>query len=368
MIVRPLLYPILIALVAGTAVAADSPQVPAAAPASPKVLISGPPRIGFIEVFGNQKLDKTRVASLSGVSVGEPLTRSRREIEESLEKTAGVIQAEVSGYCCLGDNVVLYIGVVESGARPFSLHSPPAEDLALPTKVDLVYQHLVHALEAAHERGVTGESYDKGYPLSDDPEARRYQETLALIVDPYVKDLGEVLSRAADESTRAAAAYILPYTRHKAEAENHLQFALRDFDPGVRSNAIRGLEFLQKSLAAEPLGEDGDRKTVSPTWFIEMLQSASFEDRLEASRMLVKLAPAENAGTLAQIEERALPALVEMAQWKVPEHASAAYVLLGRIAGLNETEIEGSFRENRREVVMAVIRERTKAKKRFLVF
>ncbi|MCZ2153580.1 MAG: HEAT repeat domain-containing protein [Bryobacterales bacterium] len=362
---RLLLYSFLTVLAAGAA-AAQPPQP--SATVSPKVLFSGPPRVGTVEIFGNQKLDKAKILSLSGVSVGEPLTHSRREMEEGLEKDPNVIQAEAKGYCCLGDDVVLYIGVVENGARPFSLHSPPTEDLALPTKIDLVYQRLLRALESAHERGVTGESYTSGYPLSEDPEARRSQETLALIVDPYVEDLGQVLRRSSDEPTRAAAAYILAYTRHKTKAEEHLQYALRDFDPDVRLNAIRSLEFIQQSLASEPPDEDGRRKSVSATWFIEMLQSASFDDRLEASRMLVKLAPRENTAVLSQLEERTLPSLIEMAQWKVPEHAFSAYVLLGRIAGLSEAEIEKSFRENRRDAVMSVIRERTKARKRFLVF
>lgn len=368
---------LLIAVAAGTGMAAAAAQalpVPgpgSAAPAassSPKVLMTAPPRVGSVEVYGIEKLDKASVQRLAGVAPGQALSHSRREMEENLEKNPGIIQAEVKGYCCAGDEIVLYIGILESGAKPFSLHSPPTEDLVLPTKIDLVYQRLLHALEAAYERGVTGETYTKGYPLSEDAEARRYQETLALIVDPYVGDLGKVLRSAADEPVRAAAAYILAYTGRKEEAEASLQYALRDFDPDVRRNAIRSLEFIRQALAAMPPGEDGSRKAVSATWLIEMLQSISFEDRLEAAKMLVKLAPKENTAVLQQLEERALPALVEMAQWRVPEHAEPAYTLLGRIAGLPDADTERSFRENRREAVLNLIRERAKAKKRFLVF
>lgn len=368
---------LLIAVTAGAGWGIDSPQDPAvpnptsppsAPKPAPKVLMTAPPRIGVVEVYGNEKLDRAKVLRLAGVSTGEALTLSRREVEENLEKAPEVIQAEVKGHCCLGDDVVLYIGILENGAKPFSLHSPPSEDLALPTKVDLVYQRLLRALEAAYERGATGETYSKGYPLSEDAEARRYQETLALIVDPYVEDLGQILRRSADEPTRAAAAYILAYTKRKEEAESHLQFALRDFDPDVRLNALRSLGFISETLAVAPPDADGNRRTVSPTWLIEMLQSVSFEDRLESARMLVKLVPKENTSALLQIEERALPALVQMAQWKVPEHAVAAYTLLGRIAGLPEVDIVKSFRENDREAVLAPIRERARAKKRFLVF
>lgn len=335
---------------------------------SPKVLIAGPPRVREIEVYGQDKLNAAEITRQLGVRVGEALSDSRRELEERLERVPGVTQAHVEGYCCLDNDVVLYVGVVESGAKPFSLHSPPTEDLALPTKLDLVYQRLLRAIEQAHERGLTGESYDRGYPISEDDDARRAQETLALVVDPYVEDLGEILRRSADEQVRAAAAYILAYTKDKAVAEGFLQYALRDFDPGVRLNALRSLEFVRRALAAMPPGDDGNRKTVSPTWLIEMLNSVEFQDRLEASRMLVRILGPENSSAYAQLEERALPALVQMAQWKVAEHAMAPYTLLGRMAGVPDSEIQRSLLENRRDTVLGPTRERAKEKKRFLLF
>jgi hypothetical protein len=365
--------PILLAVCvcAGALLAQTTAKAPPAADSSPKkttILMSGPPRVGKVEVYGNERLDAAKLAQVAGVRLGEALTTSRREAEERLEKEAGIIEAHVEGHCCLGQDIVLYIGVLESGSKPFALHSPPREDLALPTKIDLVYQRLVRALEAAHERGAVGESYDRGYPLSEDPEARRAQETLALVVDPYVEDLGQILRNATDEPVRAAAAYILAFTKHKAKAEPHLQYALRDFDPDVRLNALRSLEFVRQALEAVPPDADGNRKTVSPTWLIEMLQAVTLQDRVEASRMLVRMVQRDNQSALQQMEERALPALVQMAKWTLPEHAQAAYTLLGRIAGLPEDKIQSSFRDNRRETVLEPIRERVKAKKRFLVF
>lgn len=343
-----------------------------ASPNSPSkkstVLMSGPPRVGRVQVYGNERLDAAKIAQWAGIRQGEPLTTSRREAEERLEKEPGIIEAHVEGHCCVGQDIVVYIGVLEAGSKPFALHSPPTEDLGLPTKIDLVYQRLVRALEAAHERGATGETYERGYPLSEDPVARRAQETLALVVDPYVEDLGQILRNAADEPVRAAAAYILAFTKHKAEAEPHLQYALRDFDPDVRLNALRSLEFVRQALEVMPPDEEGNRKTVSPTWLVEMLQSVTLQDRVEASRMLVRMVSRENQSALQHMEERALPALIQMAQWTIPEHAQAAYTLLGRIGGVPEEVIQSSFRENRKETVLEPIRERAKAKKRFLVF
>ena len=311
--------------------------------------------------------------------MGDPIPMAKADVEQKLERENGVVSAHVQGYCCVGDGVVLYLGLLEVGARPFGLHSPPAEDLQLPLKLDLVYQRLVRALEGAHERGLLKETYDKGYPLSEDPEARRAQETLTLLVDPLVDDVGQVLRRAADEQARIAAAYILAYTKERDAAESHLQYALRDFDPDVRQNAIRSLEFIRRSKIANPPPPpldfgDGtpmppkDAPVISPTWFVEMLHSVEFADRVEAANMLVRLTEARQASVLSSLEERSLSELGQMASWTVPEHAESAYILLGRIAGVPESDILTSFRNHQRNVVTDVIRQRAAAKKRFIFF
>lgn len=323
------------------------------------------PRVGLIEYYGYQKLSPERISRLAGVRVGDPMPPGKTELEQRIESSSDVVSAHAEGYCCLGDKVVLYLGLLESGARPFALHSPPSEDLQLPLKLDLVYQRLVRSLEAAHERGLTRETYDRGYPISEDDEARRAQETLALLVDPLVEDLGRVLRRAADEQARVAAAYILAYTRERKAAEGHLQYALRDFHPDVRQNALRSLEFLRRSLAAQPQGEP---HVISATWLIEMLHSVVFSDRVEAARMLVRLTEERPPSVLEALEERSLAQLAQMAVWQVPEHAEAPYLLLGRVLGLPEEQIVSSFRANQRDVVLEPIRKRAADKKRFLLF
>jgi hypothetical protein len=324
------------------------------------------PRVGLIEYYGHQKLSPERITQLAGVRVGDPLPPAKAELEHRIESSDDVISAHAEGYCCLGDKIVLYLGVLESGARPFPLHSPPTEDLQLPLKLDLVYQRLVRALESAHERGLTKETYDRGYPISEDEEARRAQETLALLVDPLVEDLGQVIRRAADEQARIAAAYILAYTKERKAAEAHLQYALRDFHPDVRQNALRSLEFVRRSLAAQPPA--GEPHTISTTWLIEMLRSVTFADRVEAAKMLVRLTEDRAPSVMATLEERSLVELTQMAMWKTPEHAEAPYILLGRLIGTPEDQILSSFRANQKEVVLDAIRKRAAEKKRFLLF
>jgi hypothetical protein len=56
---------------------------------------------------------------------------------------------------------------------------------------------------------------------------------------------------------------------------------------------------------------------------------------------------------LAQIRDRALPALVEMARWKTLAHALPAYILLGRITGVPEKQIQDAWSRGDRESVIA---------------
>jgi hypothetical protein len=47
-----------------------------------------------------------------------------------------------------------------------------------------------------------------------------------------------------------------------------------------------------------------------------------------------------------------LPALVEMARWKSPGHALPAYLVLGRVAGLDENELWQAWNQGEREKVI----------------
>ncbi len=322
------------------------------------------PRVSLIETYGQEKLSPERLVRLSGVRMGDPLPQSKQDVEQKIEASNDVVRAHVEGHCCHDDGIVLYLGVMEAGVRPFALHSPPAEDLQIPVKLELVYERLLRSLETAHERGVTAEDDSKGYPLSAFPAARRAQETLALLVDPYVEELGALLRRAADEQVRAAAVYMLAYSSNRRAVEGHLQFALRDFHPDVRQNALRTLELVRRV----PGSGANAAAEISSTWLIEMLHSVTWADRVEASRMLVRLTESRPEGVLSTLEERSLTPLGQMAVWTTPEHAEAAYLLLGRIASLPEAEIRASFRAGDRSQVLDAIRKRAQEKRRFLFF
>jgi hypothetical protein len=126
---------------------------------------------------------------------------------------------------------------------------------------------------------------------------------------------------------------------------NELQFALKDADPGVRANAVRGLMAQAVWIRLNP--NSGIK--IEPTWFIEMLNSLSWSDRNRALAALQILTDTRDPVVLDQLRERALPALGDMARWKTLAHALPAYILLGRVAGISEERIQESWSSGNRE-------------------
>jgi hypothetical protein len=115
------------------------------------------------------------------------------------------------------------------------------------------------------------------------------------------------------------AAYVIGYSHRKTEVVKDLLFALQDPDDTVRGNAIRSLAAFAVLARLQP---DSGLK-ISPTWFIEMLNSIFWTDRNNAAVSLVTLTDSRDPATLSQLRERALPSLIEMARMEAPGPRSA---------------------------------------------
>ena len=59
---------------------------------------------------------------------------------------------------------------------------------------------------------------------------------------------------------------------------------------------------------------------------------------------------------LAQIRERALDSVVEMARWKTLRYALPAFILAGRMAGMGQKEIEAAWTAGDRDSVLQRLR------------
>ena len=58
------------------------------------------PKIGIIDFYGVRKANRERIDKALGVKIGDPLPKSKGEIELQLELVTGVIRASLEAVCC----------------------------------------------------------------------------------------------------------------------------------------------------------------------------------------------------------------------------------------------------------------------------
>ena len=292
------------------------------------------PPIGLVELYGVRKVSAERIRNAVGVRVGDPLAVPKADIEERLEKVSGVVSARVSAVCCAGDAAVLYVGIEEPDVPHVEFRTPPTGNLSLSEPLLATYHDFV---------AYFGETARSGDPAG--PAAEAYRKNFEHLARDYADNLHRVLRESDDAEERAAAVGVLRYAPLTRAVVEDLQYAMLDSDRTVRANAMRALRELAPRVAGDP--DLGVR--IELTWFIELLNSLDWDDRSQAAAALVSLTETRDPGTFAHMRERALAALIDMARWKTPAHAQAAFVLVGRIAGLKEKDIQAAWSRGDRE-------------------
>ncbi|HTD44957.1 MAG TPA: HEAT repeat domain-containing protein [Bryobacteraceae bacterium] len=318
----------------------------------------GLPRIGTLDFYGLNKTPEARVRKALGAAEGDFLPSSKGDAEERLDQLPGIVESHLEAVCCDAGKMILYVGVEEKGAPHFDLRDAPENAVSLPESVMSGYRELLDALGAAIRRGSTAEDLTRGHSLMADPLAREIQEKFPGIAKDHIKELRDVVRNSQDEDQRAAAAYVIGYAPRKAEIVDDLQYALRDPDSGVRANAVQAL--LAVAVYAK-LNPDAGIK-IQPTWFIEMLNSLSWSDRDHALKALQLLTDGRDPSVLDQLSQRALGSLAEMSRWKTLAHALPAFVLLGRVAGLSEQQIQDAWTRGEREPVITAATAKKKSR------
>ncbi len=304
--------------------------------------------IGEINVYGVHKMSPERFLGALGLKAGSPLPPSKGELEDTLEKLPGIVQAHVEAVCCEGTRVILFIGIEERGAPHTAFHSSPAGAAVLPDDLVDAYRSYVADVERLAARGSADEDLSSGQSRMSDPDARRFQDRFASYAEGHVALLREVLRNGSQAEQRAVAAVVIGYVPRKQDVVNDLQYALEDPDESVRANAARALKAFAVLAARQPAS--GIR--ISPTWFVELLHSVILSDRMQATSALLVLTDREDASTLQLIRERGLDELVEMARWPTPRYAVRPFLLLGRVAGIPDEEVQKSWEKGDRDSVI----------------
>jgi hypothetical protein len=335
---------------------AQEPPLPP--PTAPGEVVMAVPRIGAVDFYGLRKLTAERLLRELGVKEGDLLPASRVELEEKLEEIDGVVAARVEAVCCAAPGrPILYVGIEEKGAIHFEVR-PSFEGAGvpyLPEEITSAYRQLIEAMAGAVRKDEAAEDWSRGHSLLVDETSRGWQLRLQQLADPNLAALRQAL-KDGDEEERAIAAYTIGYVTDKKAVINDLQNAMRDPGAKVRENALRSLAAFSVLARRDP--ESGMQ--VLPTWIVEMLHSLDWSDRQQALQVLNTLSEIRDPKLMQLLMERSRDTLVEMARWKHLPHALPAYVLLGRAAGMAETEIERTWAADEREKTIAAI---LKAKK-----
>ena len=300
------------------------------------------PAVGEIEFYGLRTLTPEKILSAVKLKAGDPIPPSKGELQDRIADLPNVVLARVEAVCCRGKDVILFIGIEEKGAPHPAFLSPPAGDARLPDEVVNSYRLFLGAVQRAASRGEAAEDLTAGHSLMQDVQARAYQERFVTLAAEHLEELRAVLRGSPDAELRALAAAVIGYAPKKQEVVNDLQAAVMDFDESVRVNAVR-------SLNAFAVG--GIK--VAPTWFLELLNSVVLSDRVEAVRALLTLTD-RGAAEIAELlrSRSALPALAEMARWKSARYAVPPFLLLGRVAGLPDAEVQDRWQKGDRESVI----------------
>jgi hypothetical protein len=301
------------------------------------------PHVGVIEIYGARKVSQQKILKALAAKPGDRLP-SREDAEERLNKISGVVGSRVEAACCEGRNLVLYVGVEERDSPHMDYHPAPTSDATLPPSLLSAYRNFLDEVAASIRGRNNDEDLTAGYSLMADPASRSLQQSFLPAVAADLPTVDHVVREAADPEQRAAAAYLLQYApRSNAHAlkvmTDGLQYALRDTDDDVRQNAARALKAVMVGAKLHP----EQQIHLEPTWFIELMNSVVWSDRRDASQALVTLTESRNPDTLTLLRDRALPSVLEMARWHQLNYALPAFILAGRIAGLNEAEIKNTW-------------------------
>ncbi|MFN0169868.1 MAG: HEAT repeat domain-containing protein [Bryobacteraceae bacterium] len=318
------------------------------------------PKVESIDFYGVKKTSRERLQKALGLGESERLSASKTTLEERLDKVSGVVASHVEAVCCENDGILLFVGVEEKGGTHFAPRSAPFGKADLPPEILEAYSDFTEAAARAAQAGNLAEDLTRGHSLMADLTARGAQERFVGLAELHIAALRKVLRESADEDQRTVAAFVIGYYPTKRLVVDDLQIALQDPSASVRANALRAFGAIAVLAVSDP--ELGIK--VQPTWFIELLNSVVWSDRVKAVSTLLNLTDGREPRILESMKERSVESLIEMARWKSLRHAIGPFTLLGRMAGFPEEEIRQAWTEGDREIVIKKLRKDIKETKK----
>jgi len=307
------------------------------------------PAIQTIDFYGLRSVSEGRVRQALHIKEGDTPPESPLPAQLRIEAIPGVASARLNFVCCEKGKTTLYVGIQEKGGPGLEFRPAPTGAVRLPFDVPPAGQAFEQAFSMAMQAGDHVEDQSEGHSLMHFAEARAAQKKFITLAALHPAILHDVLRNSADARQRALAAMVLGYAADKRDVVADLIYGTHDLDDEVRNNSTRALWIIAKFAQRKPdLGIQ-----VPAAVFIDLLNSLVWTDRNKSSYALLETTEKRDPTILAELRERALPSLVEMARWKAIGHAQPALFLLGRIGGMSEDDIQSAIDRGDREAVIS---------------
>jgi hypothetical protein len=298
-------------------------------------------RIGVVDFYGYADLDLDKIRTALPVREGDNFPDSHNaaldtvaRIKEAVRQVMGKPPTDVAVVCCdTQGQGMIYVGLPGRSMRIVSYNPAPTGKARLPPGIMNLYRQTMAASSNAVLNGSDQEDRSKGFALSTDPALRSRQLATREYALRHERLVRNVLASSNSGEHRAVAAHVLGYARQSRAQIAALVRASYDLNDAVRNDAIRALGVL-----AESSPKVADR--IPAEGFVAMLSSGSWTDRNKAAFLLIELSKRRSLRLLNQLRSQALDSLIEMARWRSRNHAYFARILLGRIAGIEETRLQ----------------------------
>jgi hypothetical protein len=320
------------------------------------------PRVGVVEIYGARKASIQKIENALGMKPGDLLS-SREDAQYRINKVANILASRVEAACCIGNGMILYVGVEERDTPHMDFHPEPGGEVKLAPTLTANYRRFLDEVEDSIRGKNADEDLTNGYSLMADPDCRNLQKGFLTSVLADLPNIAKVVRESGDPEQRAAAAYLLQYSprgpRTTLVMVDGIQWALQDGDEQVRRTAMNSLRAV---MVGEKLHPDQEIH-FEATWLVGLLNSVVLSDRVYASQALAAMTESSNPEVLDLIRVRALPAVIEMARWHDLKLALPAFMLAGRLAGLEDSQLKLAWvNEDRESVLQAVAGKHGKSK------
>ena len=307
------------------------------------------PPIGIIDFYGLRSVTEAQARQALRLKESDPVPESPVPARLRLEAIPGVSRARLNFVCCNNGKAIMYVGVEEKGAPGLEFRPAPHGSVRLYADVLQAGADFDKAFTEAAQMSDFGEDQLEGHSLMHYAPARAVQKQFIKLAALHQAQLRDVLRNSADAHQRALAAQVLAYSADKKTVIDDLIYGMRDPDEETRNNSTRALWLI--AMLGQRSPDLGIKVPSAP--FIDLLNSIVWTDRNKSSLALLQITDNRDPALLAELHQRALPALIEMARWKTPGHAQASIYVLGRIGGMSEPDIQAAVAKGDLETVIS---------------